>query len=114
MSKEKKDLTGGMLGVFTSTKSAAAKEGTEEKRGPGRPKSEQSDDEERATFIINKDLIEDIKNISYWNRKLLKETVNDALAQYVEKYKSEHKGKIEDRPEEVKTRDGKRSNAGRR
>jgi hypothetical protein len=110
----KKSFTEGAAKIFSPSTPQTVEQPIAEKRGPGRPKSEETENEERATFILRSDLIEDIKNISYWERRLLKETVNGALKAYVEDYKSSHKGVIEERPDDVKARDSKRSNAGRR
>jgi len=38
----------------------------------------------RATFILRKDYLEKLKSLSYWQRKKLKEVVNEALGSYLE------------------------------
>jgi hypothetical protein len=38
----------------------------------------------RATFILRKDYLEKLKSLSYWQRRKLKEVVNDALGSYLE------------------------------
>jgi hypothetical protein len=38
----------------------------------------------RATFILRKDYLEKLKSISYWQRRKLKEVVNEALGSYLE------------------------------
>jgi hypothetical protein len=48
--------------------------------------------ETRATFIVREDLLEDLKAIAYWERSLIKDVVNRALAAEVESYKKAHKG----------------------
>lgn len=43
----------------------------------------------RATFILKEDLLEKLKALSYWNRKTMKETLEDALVQYFKDKKIE-------------------------
>ena len=47
--------------------------------------------ETRATFIVKEDLLEDLKAIAFWDRVLIKDVVNRALAAEVAKYKADHK-----------------------
>jgi len=68
--------------------------------------------EERATFILRQELIENIKTIAYWDRQLLKETIDIALDTYTKNWIKKN-GPLKDRPEQVKARDSKRSNSGR-
>jgi hypothetical protein len=42
--------------------------------------------ETRATFIINEELLEKVKAIAYWERELIKDTINQALQETVAKY----------------------------
>jgi hypothetical protein len=44
------------------------------------------ENETRATFIINEDLLEKLKAIAYWERLLIKDVVNTALQEIVAKY----------------------------
>jgi hypothetical protein len=44
------------------------------------------ENETRATFIINEELLEKLKAIAYWDRILIKEVVNTALQEAVTKY----------------------------
>ena len=37
----------------------------------------------RATFILRKDRLEKIKSVSYWERKKIKEVVDEALRLYL-------------------------------
>lgn len=86
----KKDFTGGLSSLLgdqpkketrgrpkTSTKivSKASEEGTKE-------------DETRATFIVRKDILEKLKAIAYWERKLIKDVIAEALLDVVAKYES--------------------------
>lgn len=44
--------------------------------------------ETRATFIINEELLDKIKAIAHWDRKLIKEVINSSLQETIEKYES--------------------------
>jgi len=46
--------------------------------------------ETRATFILNEELLEKLKAIAYWDRLLIKDVVNTALADAVAKYEKKH------------------------
>ena len=83
----KKDFTGGLNSLLGDQP---------EKPKRGRPvtqtkeitKSSQEgtkENETRATFIINEDLLDKLKAIAYWDRVLIKDVVNTALQMYVDK-----------------------------
>jgi len=57
------------------------------------------ENETRATFIVNEELLEKLKAVAYWERKLIKEVINTALQEYVDKKKPKP------RPEEVRVKD---------
>jgi len=44
------------------------------------------ENETRATFIINEELLEKLKAIAYWERVLIKDVVNTALQDTIAKY----------------------------
>jgi hypothetical protein len=44
------------------------------------------ENETRATFIINEELLEKLKAIAYWDRVLIKDVVNTSLQDIVAKY----------------------------
>lgn len=48
------------------------------------------ENETRATFIINEELLEKLKAIAYWDRVLIKEVVNNALQEAVAKYEKKN------------------------
>lgn len=54
---------------------------------------EKSKEEKRATFLIDIDQYDKIKSISYWDRKLIKEVLFDALSSYIKSYENKN-GKI--------------------
>jgi hypothetical protein len=48
------------------------------------------ENETRATFIINEELLEKLKAIAYWDRCLIKDVVNTALKDVVAKYQKKN------------------------
>ena len=52
--------------------------------------------EKRATFIVRLDQLDKLKAISYYERKLLKVTLEEALDLYISDYEKQN-GPIEDR-----------------
>lgn len=88
----KKDFTGGLNSLLGDQP---------EKPKRGRPvtqtkeitKSSQEgtkDNETRATFIVNEDLLDKLKAIAYWDRVLIKDVVNTALQEIVAKYEKKN------------------------
>ena len=86
----KKNFTGGLNSLLGD------QPGKPDKPKRGRPvtqfkvvtKSSQEgtkENETRATFIVNEELLDKLKAIAYWDRKLIKEVVNTALEEYVAK-----------------------------
>jgi len=83
-------------------------ETSEEPTKRGRPKTSTKEitktsqegtkeNETRATFIVEEDLLEKSKAIAYWDRVLIKNVVGTALREYVDKYERE-RGKIKPIP----------------
>ena len=48
------------------------------------------ENETRATFIINEELLDKLKAIAYWDRVLIKDVVNTALQDRVDKYEEKN------------------------
>jgi hypothetical protein len=48
------------------------------------------ENETRATFIINEDLLEKLKAIAYWDRVLIKDVINTSLAETIAKYEKKN------------------------
>lgn len=63
------------------------------KRGPGRPKKNDGNDNTRATFIVSAELLRKIKYISLMDERLQSEVVGEALSLYVSKWENDN-GKI--------------------
>ena len=88
----KKNFTGGLNSLLGDQP---------EKPKRGRPKTSTreitkssqkgtKENETRATFIINEELLEKLKAIAYWDRKLIKEVVDTALQDAVDKYEKKN------------------------
>ena len=88
----KKNFTGGLNSLLGDQ---------QEKPKRGRPvtqtkeitKSSQEgtkENETRATFIINEELLDKLKAIAYWDRCLIKDVVNTALQDVVAKYEKKN------------------------
>lgn len=43
----------------------------------------------RATFIVNQDRLNELKAIAFWQRKQIKDVLNDALAEFLSKISKE-------------------------
>lgn len=109
----KKSFIGGfntILGEGTSKPEKPEETDKPEKKKRGRPttvnklitKSSQEgtkENETRATFIVNEELLDKIKAIAYWDRKMVKDVLNTAIQEYVDKKKPNP------RPEEVRVKD---------
>ena len=48
------------------------------------------ENETRATFIVNEELLEKLKAIAYWDRVLIKDVINTALLEAVVKYEKKN------------------------
>ena len=48
------------------------------------------ENETRATFIINEELLDKLKAIAYWDRVLIKDVLNIALQDVIAKYESKN------------------------
>ena len=48
------------------------------------------ENETRATFIVNEDLLEKLKAIAYWDRLLIKDVINTAFEETISKHEKKH------------------------
>jgi hypothetical protein len=55
------------------------------------------ENETRATFIVNEALLEKLKSIAYWDRVLIKDVVNMAMLEAVERYEKKN-GQLKPKP----------------
>lgn len=60
------------------------------------PKEEKK--EIRATFIVDSELLDKIKAISYWERTQIKDSVHHAFSSFIDNYEKEH-GKVKSIPQ---------------
>jgi len=86
----KKNFTGGLNSLLGESKEIKTPK-------VGRPKTQfkeilktsqkgTKENEIRATFIINEDLLEKLKAIAYWERSLIKDVLDKAIQEAVSKY----------------------------
>jgi hypothetical protein len=88
----KKDFTGG-LNSLLGDKPARSKAGRPKTQFKEVNKSSQQgtlQNETRATFIVNEELLEKLKRIAYWERSLIKEIVGKALEDAVASYEKKN------------------------
>ncbi|NLC66929.1 MAG: hypothetical protein GX752_08390 [Clostridium sp.] len=94
----KKDFLGGLSSLIRD----------EDKPKVGRPKTSTrkinkssqegtKENETRATFVMKEDTVDKIKAIAYWERKMIKEVVEESFYEFIEKYEQEN-GKIKPIP----------------
>jgi hypothetical protein len=84
----KKTLLGG-LGTILGDQPETPKRGrpvTQTKKVTKSSEEGTKENEIRATFIINKELLEKLKAVAYWDRVLIKTVVNTALEEAIAKY----------------------------
>jgi len=48
------------------------------------------ENETRATFIVNEELLEKLKAVAYWERRLIKDVIASALEETVAKYEKKN------------------------
>lgn len=48
------------------------------------------ENETRATFIVNEDILEKLKAIAYWERLLIKDIINQAFEDTIAKYEKKN------------------------
>jgi len=55
--------------------------------------------ETRATFIVREDLLDKLKSVAYWDKVLIKDLINGALQEFIDRY--------EKKSGEIKSKGGK-------
>ena len=106
----KKNFKGGLSSLLgeAPTKSKVRPGATATPKKVGRPqtqfkeitKSSQEgtkENETRATFIVNEDLLEKLKAVAYWDRVMIKDVINTALEETVARYEKKN-GKVKPIP----------------
>jgi hypothetical protein len=95
----KKNFTGGLSSLL-GDQPTTPKKGRPVTQNKVITKSSQQgtkENETRATFIINEELLDKLKAIAYWDRVMIKEVVNTALQEAVAKYEKKN-GEIKPTP----------------
>ena len=84
----KKNFTGGLSSLLGDQpeKPKRGRPITQNKEVTKSSQDGTKENETRATFIINEELLEKLKAMAYWNRVLIKEVINTALQETVAKY----------------------------
>jgi hypothetical protein len=97
----KKDFTGGLNSLL----------GDQPEKKIGRPRTQfkeiakssqegTKENETRATFIVNEELLEKLKLIAYWDRLLIKDAINIAIQDMIIKYEKKN-GKLKEIPKKT-------------
>jgi hypothetical protein len=85
----KKDFKGGLDSLLGSPDLKVKTAGRPKKSQRVVDKSSQEGTkvgETRATFIVREDLLDKIKGIAYWDRVLIKDLINGALQEFIDRY----------------------------
>ena len=91
----KKNFTGGLSSLLGEAKveDKTAKVGRPKTQFKEITKSSQEgtkENETRATFIVNEELLDKLKAIAYWERILIKDVINTALLDAIEKHEKKN------------------------
>jgi hypothetical protein len=89
----KKDFAGGLNSLLGEMPDRLSKRGRPKTQTKVVTKSSQQgtkENETRATFILNEDLLDKLKAIAYWERVFIKEVVNAALEEAIAKYEKKN------------------------
>ena len=84
----KKNFTGGLSSLLgdQTDKPKRGRPVTQTKEITKSSQEGTKENETRATFIINEELLEKLKAIAYWDRVLIKDVINTSLAETIAKY----------------------------
>lgn len=86
----KKDFTGGFNSLLGKDKPNRGRPKTTTKEITKSSQEGTKENETRATFIVNEELLDKLKAIAYWERVLIKEVVATALQEAVAKYEKKN------------------------
>jgi predicted nucleic-acid-binding protein len=90
----KKDFLGDTLSLMTGDKPKVGRPVTQTKEITKTSQEGTKLNETRATFILNEVTLERLKAIAYWERKLIKEVINEAIRDYIINYEKIKKAPI--------------------
>ena len=88
----KKNFTGGLNSLLgdNSEKPKVGRPKTSIKEVTKTSQEGTKENETRATFIINEDVLEKLKAIAYWERILIKDIANSAFEETIAKYEKKN------------------------
>ena len=85
----KKDFSGGLSTVLGEDKAPETTKREITKRGITKTSQIGTKPGETiATFIINEDILEDLKDLAWFERKTIKQVLNEALQEYIKNIKN--------------------------
>ncbi len=84
----KKNFTGGIDSLFQASNKKVVKEKTENRE-------QQIPSYSRTTLIVNNNTYEKIKAIAYWERKSIKDLIEEGFNKIISKYSKEQVGDIQ-------------------
>lgn len=98
----KKSFSGGLNSLLGDTKPAEAAPVVAEPKAAKKEITKTSqkgtkENETRATFIVQEDLLDKLKSLAYWERVLIKDIVNQALEDHITRYEKKN-GPIKEAP----------------
>jgi len=98
----KKDIKTGLEGLLGSTEEGKFKKSTipyviKKGRKPRSDKIPPEEKDKRATFLVKKRHLQNLKDIAYWDRLTIKEVLATALEEYFTRYEKKH-GEIKPKP----------------
>ncbi len=84
----KKNFTGGLSSLLgdQAEKPKRGRPVTQTKEITKSSQEGTKENETRATFIVNEELLDKLKAIAYWDRVLIKDVLNTAIQETVAKY----------------------------
>jgi hypothetical protein len=85
----KKDFTGGVNSLL-SDKPKRGRPQTSQREVTKSSQEGTKENETRATFIVNEELLEKVKALAYWERLKIKDVLNSALEDAVAKYEKKN------------------------
>ena len=94
----KKNFSGGLDSLLGDSKAKPGRPKTSTRKIEKTSQEGTKVNETRATFIVNEDSLEKLKAIAYWDRKLIKEVVDEAIQEYIDKHEKKS-GTIKPIPE---------------
>lgn len=91
----KKSFSGGLNSLLGDTKPAEAAPVVAEPKASKKEITKTSqkgtkENETRATFIVQEDLLDKLKSLAYWERVLIKDIVNQALEDHITRYEKKN------------------------